>query len=51
MSNLKAKRKSSNHEELVKHITSEFTEFDTFSLPIKLSLTKRVLTLGIFRRK
>ena len=24
----KAKSKSSNHEELVKHITSEFTEFD-----------------------
>ena len=27
-SNLKANRKSSNREDLVKHITSEFTEFD-----------------------
>ena len=27
-SNLKTNRKSSNREDLVKHITSEFTEFD-----------------------
>ena len=31
MSNLKANRKSSNREELVKHVTSEFTEFDEAS--------------------
>ena len=80
MPNLKANRKSTNREELVKHITSEFTEFDeatnnnilnklvienklikkkyaekiclVYPVPtIKLSLTKRILTLWIFKQE
>lgn len=75
MSNLKASRKSSNREELFKHIASEFTESDktasndklvheneliknkytkkdTFNLPnLPSSLTKRILTLRIFKQK